>query len=96
MNFPDYIWLSQAEQIIIALLIMRDRQIAAIIGLAQLVVLNLGAVAAVKDQDALGGGSAEGGGGFGRDWLAHAACSCWALLAFSIDTGRLPSKWQIA
>jgi hypothetical protein len=49
----------QIEQIIIALLIMIKREIAAIVGLGQPLGLDLGSVSAVLDQDALCRGGAD-------------------------------------
>ena len=49
----------QVEQVVIAALVVVERELAAIVGLVQPLGLDLGAVGAVLDQDALRGGGAD-------------------------------------
>ena len=85
MNGADDVGPGDRQQIIIALLVFRQLQRAAIIGLLQFIVLDSGPVTAVEDQDLLRCARRK------RFPCAdHAACSLTAI------AGRLPSKWQMA
>ena len=80
-NVGDHIGPGQRENVVIALLVGGQVQIARIIRLGQLAVLDLRAERTIGYEDALGGLLHQGLAGVG-----HAG--------FSV--GRMPSRWQIA
>ena len=55
MIVVDHLGLGQREDVVIALLVAAEVERAAIVGLAEPAVLDLGAERAVGDQDAVGG-----------------------------------------
>jgi len=85
VNGFDDVRPGQAEQVIIALLVIGQIEAAAIIVLAQPIILDRRAIAAIEHQDAFRGKLLQL---FAR--AVHAAFSCRA------PVGLLPSKWQMA
>ena len=80
-NVGDHIGPGQREDVVIALLVGSQAQIARIIRLGQLAVLDLRPERAVRNEHALGG-------------LLHESLASTGHAAFS--EGRMPSRWQIA
>ena len=91
MDAGGHVRAGQREDVVVALLVVRQAQRSGKIGFGQLQLLDLGAEAAVVHQDALGrfGKEADAGGGGGKG--SHAARSFTGP-----ERGRRPRRWQMA